>query len=114
MVGNDERIQAQILELFHNSGLDGHSRIHATYQRIYSILYWKGLWKYMGEFIRKCQVCQQYKGENVATPSLLQSLPIPKSIFSAVSKDFIEGLPKSFSKNVIMVVVDRFTNMDTL
>ena len=37
------------------------------------------------------------------------TITIPKSIFSDVSKDFIEGLPKSSSKNVIMVVVDRFT-----
>ena len=100
MVGNDERIQAQILELFHNSGLGGHSGIHATYQRISSILYWKGLWKCVREFIRKCQVCQQYKRENVATPGLLQPLPIPKSIFFYVwilLKDFPNPLVRMSS-----------------
>ena len=83
--------------------------MHATYQRISSILYWRGLWKSVREYVRNCPVCQQYKGENVATPRLLQPLPVPKSIFSDVSMDFIEGLPKSSRKNVIMVVVDRFT-----
>ena len=45
----------------------------------------------------------------MASPRLLQPLPIPQSIFSNVSKDFIERLPKSSRKNVILVVVDRFT-----
>ena len=31
IVGNDAAIQNQILELFHSSGLGGHSGVHATY-----------------------------------------------------------------------------------
>ena len=109
VVGNNAALQQQILELFHSSGLGGHSGVHATYQRIASILYWRGLWKAVREFVRNCGICQQYKRENVASPGLLQPLPIPKSIFSDVSMDFIKGLPKSAGKNVMMVVVDRFT-----
>ena len=108
-MGNDDGLQTQILKLFHASGLGGHSGVHATYQRIAAILYWKGLWKSVREFVRNCQICQQYKGETVAAPGLLQPLPVPKCIFSDISMDFIEGLPKSFGKDSIMVVVDRFT-----
>ena len=40
---------------------------------------------------------------------MLQPLPIPSKPWLAVSMDFIEELPRSQLKNVILVVVDRFT-----
>ena len=42
-------------------------------------------------------------------PQDCQPFPIPKSIFSDISMDFIERLPKSKGKDVIFVVVDRLT-----
>jgi len=59
--------------------------------------------------VRACSICQQNKHENVATPGLLQPLRIPHAPFIDISMDFIDGLPKSEGKDVIMVVVDRFS-----
>ena len=58
--------------------------------------------------MRAWSICQQNKHENVATPGLLQPLLIPHAPFIDISMDFINGLPKSEGKDVIMVVVDRF------
>jgi hypothetical protein len=54
-------------------------------------------------------VCQRNKHENVASPGLLQPLPILYAPFIHISMDFVEGLPKSEGKDVILVVVDRFS-----
>lgn len=60
-------------------------------------------------FVKECDVCQQNKTEIVALPDLLQPLPIPDRIWTEISMDFIEGLPMSQGKTVIMVVVDRLS-----
>eukprot|EP00253_Pinus_taeda_P012917 PITA_12917 len=58
-------------------------------------------------FVAECDVCQCHKGETIKAPGTLQPLPIPTSIWTEVSMDFITGLPKSKNNSVIMVVVDR-------
>eukprot|EP00253_Pinus_taeda_P035184 PITA_35184 len=60
-------------------------------------------------FVVECDVCQFHKGETIKAPGTLQPLPIPTSIWTKVSMDFITGLPKSGNKSVIMVVVDRLS-----
>ena len=54
-------------------------------------------------------VCQQGKHKQVAYPSLLQPLAIPQQTCDNISMDFVEGLPKSEGKDVIMVIVNRLT-----
>ncbi|KAJ6862569.1 hypothetical protein NC652_039425 [Populus alba x Populus x berolinensis] len=54
-------------------------------------------------------VAQQNKVENVKPPGLLQPLPVPYAPFIDISMDFIDRLPKLKGKEVIFVVVDRFS-----
>ena len=63
----------------------------------------------MRAYVRECHTCQKNKYKNVLTPSLLQPLPIPRAPFVDISMDFIEGLLNSKEKNVVLVVVDRFS-----
>ena len=49
------------------------------------------------------------KHKNCKPAGLLQSLPIPSKPWLAVSMDFVERLPKSHLKDVVLVVVNRLT-----
>lgn len=76
-----------------------------------SLFYWKSLQRDIHNFIRDCDVCQRCKYDSAALPGKLQPLPILEGLWVDISMDFIEGLPKSQGKEVIMVVVDRLSNI---
>jgi hypothetical protein len=38
-----------------------------TAKRLSGLFYWKGLKKYVRNFVRECDVCQRFKTENIAT-----------------------------------------------
>lgn len=63
----------------------------------------------MINFVKSCDICQKCKEENVAYLGLLHPLKIPEQAWRNISMDFIEGLPKSQGKDVILVIVDIFT-----
>ena len=65
--------------------------------------------KEVREYVRACSVCQCYKPENIASPGLLQPLPTPEGVFTDLTMDFIEGLPKFQGYTAVFVVVDRLT-----
>jgi hypothetical protein len=101
--------QHQVLEFIHSNPSVGHSGYHKTVHRATANFYWPGMRKDIKKFVRECSVCQENKLETVASPGLLQPLPIPNRVWYAISMDFIEGLPISQGFSIIFVVVDRLT-----
>ena len=59
--------------------------------------------------VAECDNCQRHKGETTLLPSLLKPLPILTRIWTDISMDFIDGLPKFGGKTIILVVVDRLS-----
>jgi hypothetical protein len=106
-VGNDEALKHKILASLHSSAIEGHSGIRVTLQRIKRIFYWPHFKKAVEEFVSECAVYQRAKGENCHYRGLLARLPIPTMAWTFISIDFVEGLPKSGGKDVILVVADR-------
>lgn len=93
----------------HTSSTGGHPGRYATLKKLQGLFYWKGLIKDVQNYIRNCTICQACKYDTAASPGLLQPLPIPTTVWQDIAMDFIEGLPKSFGKQVIFVVVDRLS-----
>jgi hypothetical protein len=110
-IGDDRTLKEQLLGSFHASAIGGHSGMVATYQRIKRIFYWPGLKRDTQQYITECAVCQRSKSEHCPYPGLLEPLERPDMAWQHISMDFIEGLPKSRGKDVILVVVDRMTKM---
>ncbi|KAI0525136.1 hypothetical protein KFK09_004527 [Dendrobium nobile] len=98
-----------ILQEFHASAIGGHSGGQKTYQRLAREIYWKGMRKDVEEMVARCDTCQRNKYQACAPGGLLQPLELPDQVWSEVTMDFIEGLPKSDGYTVILVVVDRLS-----
>lgn len=109
VVPDEVEIRTTILDWLHGSGQGGHSGRDKTVQKVKGVFYWKGMSKDIHAYLRGCAVCQQCKYETVASPGLLQPLPVPEAVWTDISMDFIDGLPPSYGKSVILVIVDRFS-----
>lgn len=82
----------KLLELFHATGIGGHSSEVKTYKRLMNEVFWVGMKKDVTDFIKKCIVCQQNKYMATSPAGLLQLLPLPKQVWDDITMDFIEGL----------------------
>ncbi|XP_075666464.1 uncharacterized protein LOC142636214 [Castanea sativa] len=108
-LGSCDALKATILQQVHDSSLGGHSGFLKTLHRVQRDFYWPGLRFDMKKHVRESDVCQRLKYETYYVAGLLQPLPTPDKPWLDVSMDFVEGLPKSQSKDVVLVVVDRLT-----
>ncbi|KAL0374355.1 UNVERIFIED_CONTAM: Transposon Ty3-G Gag-Pol polyprotein [Sesamum radiatum] len=108
-VGSHGGIRERIIKVMHDSALGGHSGITGTLQRLKMLFYWPTAKEEVQTWVKECETCQRSKHENNAYPGLLQPLPIPEQAWFCISMDFIEGLPQSYGKDSILVVVDRLT-----
>lgn len=109
VVGNDHVLRDSILREVHDSSYGGHSGVQGTYMRLRGSFYWHGMKSAMVKLVQECDICQRNKPSSGCSPGLLQPLPIPHLAWTHISMDFVEGLTKSAGKDVILVVIDRFT-----
>lgn len=68
----------------------------------------------MKNFVKNCLVCQKYKSETLAPAGFLSPSPIPNVVSQDIAVDIIVGLPKSYRKNMVLVVVDRLSKFCSL
>lgn len=109
VLGNDKDLKDKVMTALHASAVGGHSGMRATYHRINKIFHWAGMKKEIENMVANCPTCQRSKHENCKYPGLLEPIPMADMAWQHISMDFVEALPKSQGKDVILVVVDRFT-----
>lgn len=99
----------KVISEFHGGNEGGHSVYLRTYKRVSRNFAWPGMKKLIRKFVAECDTCQRNHYEAILPPGLLQPNKIPDGAWLDISLDFIEGLPKSGGKFVVLVVVDKFT-----
>ncbi|TYK21518.1 Ty3/gypsy retrotransposon protein [Cucumis melo var. makuwa] len=109
VISQSSKLIPQVLHSYHDSAVGGHSGFLRTYKRIAGELYWKGMKTVIKKYCAECLICQRNKTLCLSQAGLLLPLNIPTLIWSDISMDFVEGLPKAAGFEVIFVVVDRLS-----
>lgn len=89
----------RIIAAVHNGFHEGYQK---TLYRITNDFDWPGMTRQPLDFVTSYLICQHNKVERLQPAGLLQALPIPDQIWSHISMDFIEELPSSHGKKVLL------------
>lgn len=108
-MGTGNELRQQIVKNSHSSLEGGQLGVITTTKRIQGSFYWPQLREDVQEFVKAYDVCQRCKPQHLPVPGLLQPIHIPENAWETITMDFIEGLPRSSGKEVILVVVDKLT-----
>jgi len=87
----------------------GHEGMEKTLQRFRRDFHAPHARALIQDHVRHCLTCQRNKSEHLSAAGLLLPLPVPSTVWSDISMDFVEALPKVGGKSVILTVVDRFS-----
>ncbi|KAA0040843.1 Ty3/gypsy retrotransposon protein [Cucumis melo var. makuwa] len=109
VVSQSSKLIPHILHSYHDSAVGGHSGFLRTYKRIAGELYWQGMKTVIKKYCAECLICQRNKTLCLSPAGLLLPLTIPTQVWSDISMDFVESLPKAAGFEVIFVVVDRLS-----
>jgi Integrase zinc binding domain len=101
----------QIIKEVHDGGLSGHFGRDKTNALLQDRFYWPKMMNDVNHYILRCRTCHLAKTKS-QNSGLYTPLPVPNAPWEDMSMDFVMGLPRTQrSKDSIMAVVDRFSNM---
>ncbi|GKF26556.1 transposon ty3-I gag-pol polyprotein, partial [Tanacetum coccineum] len=88
VVGNDNQLRQEILKFVHEGSQGRHLRMQATLKRLSAQVYWRKMRKEVKEYVRTCCL---------------------NLLWTDIFMDFIDGLPMSKGRTMLMVVVDTLS-----
>lgn len=92
-------VQRSVIIQYHDN--NGHLGIDKTYDCIRSKYYWPNLYKYVYDYVSRCETCQTVTMRKIKPP--LQDTDIPSYPFQKVSVDLSGPYPESLSGNKYII-----------
>ena len=103
-------LRGEILREFHYSRFSVHPGGTKMYQDLRRQYYWRGMKRHVGDFVRRCLMCQQVKVEHQKPAGLLQPLEVAEWKWEHVTIDFLTHFPWTpHGHDAVWVIVDRLT-----
>ena len=107
-------LREEILREFHYSRFAVHPGGTKMYQDLRRQYYWSGMKRHVGDFVRRCLMCQQLKAEHQKPAGLLQPLEVAEWKWEHVTMDFVTHFPRTQQRHdAVWVIVDRLKKFVT-
>ena len=105
-------LREEILKEFHCSRFTMHQGGTKMYRDLCRQYYWSGMKRHVGDFVRRCLMCQQVKAEHQKSARLLHPLEVAEWKWEHVMMDFLNHLPQTPQRHdVVWVIVDRLMKL---
>ena len=97
-----------LLKHSHDEPTAGHGGIFKTFNRLRTKGYWPDMKKDVIAYVKKCQICQEYKRPKQSQPGLMGTKNVISAPFEVLSTDLIGPLPRSSHQNTFLSVTTCF------
>jgi len=105
-------IRSEIIRITHEQM--AHMGAQKCYKYASRHFYWFSMRKDFRDYIRRCHLCQMNKQPTTVPEGSVTSLPVPREPFSSLAIDFAGLFPHDSNKDLILVVLDRFSGFTYL
>ena len=105
-VPNDLELCRHITSQHHDTKVAGHPGRWKTLELVSWNYWWPQMSRYIGQYMRTCNLCLRTKIQRCHPMGELHPLTIPESRWEVISVDFIGELPDAHGHDAIMNVVD--------
>lgn len=107
MVPHD--LREPVLKHYHTHILSVHLARDRLYELLRSRFYWNGMYKYVQEYVRNCELCQKIKTRAPINAGKLQPIPVNRP-FQLVGTDIVIMRITTGGYRYILVCIDYLTN----